>query len=130
MRKPETRLRENIHKHLPKGAFKQGNGAGGFSSNGVPDVYYDGPASDLWVEYKNLSSKPRDGIVVGDYTALQHRWLDRRYENGGNAIGIVGVPGRLVCLQLTPAERREGTHINLAISYQEAANWIARFCGM
>lgn len=130
MSKPETRLRENIHKHLPKGAFRQGNGAGGFTSNGVPDVYYDGPRGDLWVEYKQVQSVPRSGIVIGAYTALQHKWLDRRHANGRNAVGIVGIPGGRVCVQSTPEARRGGTSVDSAISYKEAADYIAVRCGM
>lgn len=42
--------------------------------NGVPDAYYSGPASDLWIEYKYGSSH--------ETSALQQLWLSERSKEG------------------------------------------------
>ena len=135
--KRETVFRNNVHKHLPKGFFRQGNGAGGFSANGVPDVYYDGPRADLWVEYKFNPVLPRSGVVVGGYTKLQLQWMTRRYNNcrvihcsSRNVVGIVGLPGNKACIQVTPYEWENGTPLSEAVPNKEVAHWIAEYCGV
>lgn len=65
---------------------------------GIPDVYYDYPGHDMWVEYKHLPGVPAVLAVAHDptdkvkplATALQRRWLERAHDNGRIARIVVG----------------------------------------
>lgn len=128
----EKRYIEAVNKRVPKKIHRQSMTSASLTTNGTPDYYYDGPARDLWVEYKRITSMPRDGTAKGAYTALQLHWMERRYRNslahGPNVIGVVGLPNRLVCLQRTPTEWREGTSVDKAMTLVELALWITAFC--
>jgi hypothetical protein len=129
----ERNLIAAILRKLPKQLHSQSMTAGSATQNGIPDRYFDGPTSDLWVEFKQLKSMPRNGIARGAYTPLQIAWMERRFNNSAkqNVIGIVGLPDRRVCLQFTPSEWKEGTPIDRrATSIEGAAQWIAAFCGV
>lgn len=116
-----------IHRRLRKDLHHQSMTSASLTHNGTPDQYYDGPVRDFWIEYKMLKSMPRSGMVVGAYTELQLRWMERRYNNslnllhGPNVFGIVGLPNRSAVIQRTPTEWREGTHLSTAISLQEVS---------
>lgn len=99
------------------------------TTNGTPDYYYDGEGGDLWVEYKALTAMPRNGIVVGNYTELQIRWLTRRWKHGKNAVGIVGLPNRTAVIQRGPRQLEEGTLVTDARPIKDIAQWIFDFCG-
>lgn len=60
-------------------------------TNGVPDAYYSGPKSDLWIEYKFLQSPPKRAFTP-KLSALQIKWLNDRYDEGRNVAVIVGTP--------------------------------------
>ena len=130
----EKQLYAAINKLLPVPFHSQAMTGASMHSNGTPDRYYDPEGgNDLWVEYKQLTSIPRSGVVIGDYTALQLRWMERRYRNSlahgrPNQVGIVGLPNRTAVIQRTPAEWREGSPLNEALSLKEVAAWIAEFC--
>lgn len=131
-RKPETIFKGAVNKLL-RDVFKQSNVGSMMALSGVPDMYYDGPNDDLWVEYKYNPTLPRDGIVVGAYTPLQLHWMERRYNNRvthQNVVGIVGLPGRIACIQHTPEFWRVGTLLTTAIPIPEVACWIRNFCGV
>jgi hypothetical protein len=134
-------INDGLKKICGKALHHESNTAGSATMNGKPDQYYDGPKADLWAEYKQLESMPRDGIVGrvnakkrGCYSPLQFAWMSRRYNNcisagvRTNSIGIVGLPDRRVVLQTTPTEWEEGTSIATAISRKELIDWIAAFC--
>lgn len=129
----EKQLIAAVHRQLPKTAHHQSMTLGSRSFNGVPDQYYDGPKSDLWIEYKQLKSMPRNGIVIGAYSALQLRWMERRYRHSRarqpNVIGVVGLPDRTAVVQFTPAQWREGAAIGNALSIKEISLWIRDYCG-
>ena len=63
------------------------------SQNGTPDRYID-YRHDLWVEFKYAkTSGARNGLDIGGMLSeSQKLWLGRRFEAGGNAVVIVGVP--------------------------------------
>lgn len=126
---PEGRLIRAINDKLPKRFHSQSMTFGSRSFNGTPDRYYDpeGGVRDLWVEYKALSAMPRDNIAVGNYSALQLAWMDRRWRNGKNVVGIVGLPNRTAVIQHTPKEWRNGTPVNTAMSLEEVAEWIKHY---
>lgn len=127
--RPERRLIDAVHRNLPKSVHRQSNTMVSLTTNGTPDYYYDGEEGDLWVEYKALTAMPRSGIVVGDYTALQMRWLMRRWKHGKNAVGIVGLPNRTAVIQRGALELQEGTPVRDARPIKEIAQWIFDFCG-
>ncbi len=120
-----------VLRQLPAVIHSQSMTMGSLSFNGTPDRYFDGPARDFWVEFKMLKSMPRSGMVVGAYTELQLRWMERRYAHcvtdAPNVFGIVGLPNKTAVIQRTPQEWREGTHVSTAMSVKEIAQWLASF---
>lgn len=130
----EKQLYTAINKLLPPRFHSQALTGASMHSNGTPDRYYDPEGgNDLWVEFKQLTSMPRSGVVIGDYTSLQSNWMERRYRNSlahgrPNMVGIVGLPNRTAVIQRTPTEWREGTPVTEAITLKEAASWIEEFC--
>lgn len=92
MTMPETRFYTAIHKLLPKALHreKMSNPYRG----GTADCWYSGTADDLWVEYKYVSTVPVKApiLVHKDLSALQLQWLRGRYEEGRNAVVILGTP--------------------------------------
>lgn len=130
--RPERRLIEAVHRHLPMSVLRQSMTTASLTTNGTPDYYYDRDdveGDDLWVEYKALTAMPRSGIVAGDYSALQMRWLTRRWKRGKNAVGIVGLPNRTAVIQCGPRELEAGTPAADARPIKEIAQWIFDFCG-
>ena len=125
----EKELRASINALLHPTIHRQSMTGAAMTCNGVPDFYYDGSKADLWVEYKLLKGIPRDGIVRGEYTALQLRWMERRYRVGKNMVGIVGLPNRTAVIQATPLEWGEGSPIVNAMTLKEVACWIESFVG-
>lgn len=74
---------------LPDDIHVQSMTSASLNNNGTPDRYIDGPASDLWVEFKFL---PRTPKVLRPYellSAQQMAWLKRRGSRG-NAIVVIG----------------------------------------
>jgi len=113
------------------GLYTHSNTGSSMFNNGLPDRYYDGPAGDLWVEYKQLRNMPRSGMAVGDYSALQLKWMNRRFVNSGNVpnvIGVVGLPNRTAVIQRTPGEWEGGSHVSLAVPLMEVSLWIQEVC--
>lgn len=93
MAKPETTYKAGIHPFLPTDVHREG--MANPYRGGTPDNYYDGPKSDLWIEYKYVTKFPRvldllKPTTKPHLTPLQQLWLDRRYDNGGNAAVIIG----------------------------------------
>lgn len=91
-RKPEAQYTSDIKKKL---------GAGVYAlklclpyTAGVADSWYDGPARDIWVEYKFLNPIPLTIDLTGGkdpiITKLQQRFLYERFLNGRNVAVIVG----------------------------------------
>jgi hypothetical protein len=95
-----------------------------------------------------LKAMPRNGIVVGDYSPLQLRWMERRFRNAmgitqgsfathyapaelerSNMFGIVGLPNKTVVIQRHPHEWRNGTPAASAVTIKEVAQWLADFGG-
>jgi hypothetical protein len=135
----ESQFGAKIKKLLPKSIHWQSN-TGALMSNGTPDKYLDGSKRDLWVELKQFDSMPRNKIVCcapvpgvkkqprGHLTHLQRAWLGRRYTNGGNAIVVAALPNGRAVLQVEPMAWDNGTHAADAMTPEEIAQWITRFC--
>lgn len=93
MAKPEATFVRSINKLLPEEVDFQS--MAGTYTNGVADSYYDGPQSDLWVEYKFIRRIPRTLDLVKSttkphLTRLQSNFLIRRFGNGRKVAVIVG----------------------------------------
>lgn len=124
----ESGLYKAIDRHLPNDCFRQSMTGAAMTGNGIPDRFYDSPRGTCWVEYKNLTSMPRSGLVIPDLTPLQFRWLERRYNNcislarPTDVAVVIGLPNRTAVLQTTPTEWREGTFVNTSMTYKEVAH--------
>lgn len=133
----EKDLYRAIDKEIPRSIYRMSMTGAAMTANGVPDRYYDGENSDLWVEYKMLKNIPRSKIVVGAYTPLQLHWMERRWNNyqgrphinAANVVGIVGLPNKTAVIQFTPQEWREGSPIIKAMDIGQVAKWITAYCG-
>lgn len=104
-------------------------------SAGVPDSWYSGSRSDLWVEWKYLSVIPaRIDLCSGRkpmLSQLQQDWLISRYREARRIAVIVGTPDGGVIypgdtwryvLQRTEFVRR-------LLPKPKLAQWIAGHCG-
>lgn len=60
-------------------------------TNGVPDAYYSGHVSDLWIEYK-WYPKGLPQRVLPKLSELQKKWLMARYCEDRNVAVVVGSP--------------------------------------
>ena len=82
---------------LPASVHVQSMTMAALTTNGTPDRYLD-YKRDLWVEFKYAdTSGARKGLNVGEgdksmLSAQQKLWLRRRFDAGGNALVVVGVP--------------------------------------
>jgi hypothetical protein len=85
--KPETRYINSVHRQLKKITRNVSIEAFG-SGGGVADRWYDGPASDLWVEYKYVNKFPK--LYTPNLTKQQIYWLSKRVENGRRVLVICG----------------------------------------
>jgi len=93
---------------------------------GVPDAYYSGPATDLWVEYKHIPKPPKTTNQCPALSSLQQKWLRERMEQGRNVAVIVGL-GTRTGIILTGERMFQPIDLSQAISCQEIADWISEF---
>ena len=56
----ESNVISNVITKLPKIIHTQSMTFGSRSFNGTPDRYFDGPARDLWAEFKYVDAIPRE----------------------------------------------------------------------
>jgi hypothetical protein len=60
-------------------------------NGGIPDVWYSGPAGDVWIEYKFVVLPKRDTSPVAiNLSELQKNWLMSRNSEGRTVGVIVG----------------------------------------
>jgi hypothetical protein len=96
---------------------------------GIPDAYYSGAVSDIWVEYKFIPKPPKTTKQRPALSAMQEKWLRERMEEGRNVAVIVGLGTRNGII-LTGRKIFEPIDLSTAISCQEIADWISEFtCG-
>ncbi len=132
----ESTLVKWVKDHLPSTIHSQSMTFGSLSMNGTPDRYFDGPRGDLWIEFKQISATPRDGLVGGVddkkrgcYSALQFRWMERRWKAGKNVLGVIGLPDKRVVIQRTPSAWKNKTPIEDALPRQALIDIIVNHCG-
>jgi hypothetical protein len=134
-RKPENIFIDGIHKYLPSENLLYREKTANPYRGGTPDWYYDGRFSDLWIEYKYHAGHFPKKLELCNYkartclTKLQHRWVNRRWDNGFNAIVMFGCKNGVLILTNKGWENiftREETTANL-VTRKEAAEWIVKF---
>ena len=87
MATPENTFIQGVHRHLPTDLYRMKNH--NQYNGGIPDVWYSGPAGDLWIEYKfNALPKRRDTLVAINLSELQKDWLRCRHAEG-RSVGVV-----------------------------------------
>lgn len=60
-------------------------------NGGIPDVWYSGNRSDLWIEYKFVTLPKRDTtLIVPGLSDLQQNWIESRFNEGRNVGVVVG----------------------------------------
>jgi hypothetical protein len=90
-RQPENTFIASVHRHLPVELYRMKNH--NQYNGGIPDVWYSGPAGDLWIEYKFVILPKRDSTVVGiELSELQKNWLRSRHAEGRKVGVIIGCP--------------------------------------
>ena len=94
-KKPEGLFIDKVHRKLNKDVYHQGMGL--TSTNGTPDVWYEGHHDTLWVEYKWWELIPKEFNLCERKTSpklskLQQNWLRRGYERASNVAVILGSP--------------------------------------
>ena len=89
MATPENTFIQSVHRYLPVDLYRMKN-HNQFNA-GIPDVWYSGPAGDLWIEYKFNVLPKRDGtLILPNLSHLQVDWLEQRHEEGRKLGVIVG----------------------------------------
>jgi hypothetical protein len=93
--KPEGKFITKVHGKLSKDVYHQGMGL--TSTNGTPDVWYEGHHDTLWIEYKWWDLIPKEFNLCTRKSSpklskLQQNWLARGYERASNVAVIVGSP--------------------------------------
>ena len=131
---------DRVHRYLPRELHKESM-TGAFQ-NGRPDYYYDGPHSDLWVEWKTGELYYDTNALRVEFgaTTLQQKWIARRDDYGGNAVVFVALPDKMFARllgarnwQLVRTDKKKKRHVFRApivetFSTQEVARWIESFC--
>ena len=89
MATPENTFIQSVHRHLPVNIYRMKNH--NQYNGGIPDVWYSGPAGDLWIEYKFIVLPKRDDTMITvDLSELQKDWLRCRSAEGRTLAVIVG----------------------------------------
>lgn len=131
-RKPEATYRNSVHKHLDKSIVYFAPMGGSYVA-GIPDMYYEGPAGSLWVEWKNFQVLPSTIDLTklssrAKLSALQQQWLIRGHKNSVKTAVICGSPlGGVVYEDLawqTPLTKAD--FIQQALSRKDIALWITQ----
>lgn len=78
-----------IHRHIPKTVHVWKVNAR--FRKGVPDCWYSGDRTDLWVEYKWLSPAPVLRFTP-NLSGNQEHWCRGRHQEGRNIFVILGTP--------------------------------------
>jgi hypothetical protein len=89
MATPENTFIQSVHRHLPVELYRMKNH--NQYNGGIPDVWYSGPAGDLWIEYKFIMLPKRNDTIIGiELSELQKNWLRSRHSEGRKVGVIVG----------------------------------------
>lgn len=92
-------------------------------TGGIPDTYYSGDKTDLWVEYKLLRNVPKKHTP--NLSPLQIKWLREQYNRGRNVAVVIGVQGGK-CLLLQDLQWEGQVDVTNLISKKDLASWITK----
>lgn len=93
---------------------------------GVPDCWYSGAKSDMWIEYKFLKQLPRTIDPRKLLSPLQAKWItDRAAENRKVAVVIGSSDGHIILPGLTwmTPLSRHAFH-SQAVATRDVSTWI------
>lgn len=132
----EKDLIRAVKAKVSSAVYHHSNTFSSMTSNGIPDSYFDGPERDLWVEWKQIVNWPRDGLVGGVaadkrgcFTPQQYDWMTRRWQRGGNVIGVVGLPDGCAVVLHTPTEWQDKVAWEpRVLGRADVARTITEFC--
>lgn len=86
---PENTFIKSVHKKLPADVYYMKNH--NQYVGGIPDCWYSGSASDLWIEYKFVVLPKRDDtLIVPNLSELQVDWITSRSKEGRRVGVIIG----------------------------------------
>lgn len=122
MRKKETTYIKRVTRKLSKSVYHWKIHAS--FENGVPDSYFSGNTTDLWVEFKWLD-KVKTGVLA-DLSPLQQYWLNARYSQGRNIAVIVGTP---IGSALLRDAAWNNPICNFDLSVKDISSWINKEVG-
>lgn len=121
-----------VHKYLPLDIFRwkiHDTFAGG-----VPDAFYAGPASTLFVEYKYVKTLPkRDASLLRtSLSPQQKQWLNTLADFHQPVALIIGCEQlALVMLNKTwNTEPSRTQFLSQAVTFSEVAKWIESTCSL
>jgi len=95
-------------------------------ANGVPDAWYSGPGSDLWVEYKWRAGTPVQPFKLA-LSRNQEIWLRRRHAEGRRVAVILGCPDGGAVFEHRTWEGRTCPPDHW-LTHNEVVAWIAAQC--
>jgi len=127
--KPEATYRNSVQKYLDRNNIYFASMGGAYVA-GVPDVYYEGNAGCLWVEWKNFQRLQKTSNLTSNsspskLSVLQQLWLRRATKNSVNTAVICGSPNGGVILP-TPTWEEVIPQDAFTLSRQEIAAWITK----
>jgi len=93
--KPESRLINSIHKHLPESLLHHEKMHNIYRA-GTFDCWYSGDCGDMWIEYKWIPKMPKRGKVIPKLSTLQYIWGVERQAEGRKVLVAVGCPDGIV----------------------------------
>ena len=89
MSTPENTFIASVHRLLPHELYRMKNH--NQYNGGIPDVWYSGPAGDLWIEFKYVVLPKRENSPIAvNLSELQKNWLMSRHSEGRKVGVIVG----------------------------------------
>lgn len=120
----------SVHRYLPLELFKwkiHDTFAGG-----VPDTFYAGPSSILFVEYKYVKKLPKrdSSTLKTSLSPQQIQWLNRMTDFNQRAAVVIGCEETAVILENkeweNPLSKLE--YLKRAVPRKAVAEWIASVC--
>jgi hypothetical protein len=121
----ESGFIRKIHRRLPREvyAWKIADRYHG----GIPDAYYSGSTTDLWVEYKYAKSAPKTLLLQTLLTALQRKWLIERDKQGRTVRIVFADPKHVWVFTPQMIDQRISLAENAAYTHNEYAEWLTAF---
>lgn len=128
MPKPENTFIAAVHRHLPPPTELHREKMSNPYRGGTADVWYSGRVSDLWIEYKYITSAPKRAPLdpMELLSALQEQWLRGRFLEGRKVGVIIGSPkgGIVLTARAWESPVRVDQFQQMLQSRSDLARWI------